>query len=133
MSGRSEILSWHISEKCIVLIVQQHTAGIEDKGKMWIMATESLHPPMSTEKTVRTIKFPPIQPSGPLLTLLHSKHPITPPLRSPHSKADTFPYSQLVMIAHLTRLMAVLSILLGEPVVNAWVFMPVVVVLSGLQ
>lgn len=37
------------------------------------------------------------------------------------------------MIAHLTRLMAVLSILLGEPVVNAWVFMPVVVVLSGLQ
>ena len=61
------------------------------------------------------------------------KTPNHPPLRSPHSKADTFPYSQLVVIAHLTRLMAVLSILLGEPVVNAWVFMPVVVVLSGLQ
>lgn len=59
--------------------------------------------------------------------------PNHPPLRSPRSKADTFPYPQLVVIAHLTRLMAVLSILLGEPVVDAWVFMPVVVVLSGLQ
>jgi hypothetical protein len=133
MSGRSEIPSGHISEEMYspdsAAAYSRHRRqrggyGLWRQNRSFL---QSLQKKLSEpSKSHQSSHLDPSDPT-PFQTPNH------PPLRSPHSKADTFPYSQLVMIAHLTRLMAVLSILLGEPVVNAWVFMPVVVVLSGLQ
>lgn len=78
MSGRSEFLSWHISEKCIVLIVQQHTAGIKDKGEDMDYGDKIAPSSKVYRKNCQNHQSPTNPAIWTPLTLLHSKHPITP-------------------------------------------------------
>jgi len=78
MSGRSENLSGHISEKCIVLIVQQHTAGIEDKGEDMDSGDKIAPSSKVYRKNCQNHQIPTNPAIWTPLTLLHSKHPITP-------------------------------------------------------